>query len=152
MFKRNNQLRVGIRACTRQRSAALNLYVVRLDGLVSKAPSSASPREPGISRTVMAAANLISSWVSTLHTRGPPGCQSQAWRRSSLQGLPDCQIDTTVTYPSMFLIHAERNKAGTGVRVRVRTDCIISPAGTAELSPGRSPGLACNMIESRRDG
>jgi hypothetical protein len=27
----------------------------------------------------------------------------------------------------------------------------LSPVGTAELSPGRSPGLACALEESRRD-
>jgi hypothetical protein len=27
-----------------------------------------------------------------------------------------------------------------GFEPRVRTDCKMSPAGTAELSPGRSPG------------
>src|SRR5258708_28311719 len=28
----------------------------------------------------------------------------------------------------------------------------LSPAGTVELSPGRSPGLPCSVEESRRDG
>ena len=37
------------------------------------------------------------------------------------------------------------------LRLLSDTDCKMSPAGTAELSPGRSPGLVCAIEKSRRD-